>query len=92
MAAQAVGGAAGNMITVHNVVAASAVVGLVGREGDLIRQTVIPLTYYLVMAGSLAYLFSYGIGVNLGTVLLLLLIAVLAGAFVRMRRGAAAAR
>ncbi|GAA3752159.1 lactate permease [Spinactinospora alkalitolerans] len=92
VAAQAVGGAAGNMITVHNVVAASAVVGLVGREGDLIRQTVIPLTYYLVMAGSLAYLFSYGIGVNLGTVLLLLLIAVLAGAFVRMRRGAAAAR
>lgn len=50
VALQAVGGAAGNMICVHNVVAASAVVGLVGREGLLIRKTLIPMTYYLVMA------------------------------------------
>ncbi|MYF76683.1 MAG: L-lactate permease, partial [Acidobacteria bacterium] len=33
VALQAVGGAAGNMICVHNVVAASAVVGLLGKEG-----------------------------------------------------------
>ena len=33
VALQAVGGAAGNMICVHNVVAAAATVGLLGREG-----------------------------------------------------------
>jgi lactate permease len=51
VALQAVGGAAGNMICVHNVVAASAVVGLVGKEGHLIRKTLIPMIYYLIMAG-----------------------------------------
>ncbi len=51
VACQAVGGAAGNMITVHNVVAAAAVVGLMDREGEIIRKTLIPLTYYLIMAG-----------------------------------------
>ena len=56
---QALGGAAGNMITVHNVVAASATVGLVGREGLLIRRTIVPMTYYVVFAGSLGLLFAY---------------------------------
>lgn len=51
VALQAVGGAAGNMICVHNVVAASATVGLLGREGALIRKTLIPTVYYLVAAG-----------------------------------------
>jgi len=59
VAAQVVGGAAGNMITVHNVVAASATVGLVGREGDLIRKTFIPMTYYCLFAGALSFWFSY---------------------------------
>jgi len=48
---QAVGGAAGNMICVHNVVAASATVGLVNREGDLIAKALLPMTYYVVAAG-----------------------------------------
>ncbi len=51
VALQAVGGAAGNMICVHNVVAASATVGLHGKEGALIRKTLIPTVYYLVAAG-----------------------------------------
>jgi lactate permease len=55
---QAVGGAAGNMITVHNVVAASATVGLVGREGILISRTILPMTYYVVFAGLLGLLFA----------------------------------
>ena len=58
---QALGGAAGNMITVHNVVAASATVGLVGREGLLIRRTIYPMFYYVVAAGLLGLLFSYGV-------------------------------
>lgn len=56
---QALGGAAGNMITVHNVVAASATVGLVGREGLLIRRTIVPMIYYVVFAGLLGLLFAY---------------------------------
>jgi lactate permease len=53
VALQAVGGAAGNVICVHNVVAACAVVGLVGREGDVIRVTTIVFLYYIVVAGSI---------------------------------------
>ena len=59
VAQQAVGGAAGNMICVHNVVAAAAVVGLIGREGDLIRITIRPMIYYAVMAGLLFYAYSW---------------------------------
>jgi lactate permease len=51
VALQAVGGAAGNMICVHNVVAASATVGLTDREGDLIRKTLVTMAYYVVQAG-----------------------------------------
>jgi len=56
VALQAVGGAAGNMICVHNVVAASAVVGLLGKEGLLIRKTLIPMTYYLIVAALIGLL------------------------------------
>jgi lactate permease len=61
---QAVGGAAGNMIAVHNVVAASATVGLLGREGAIIRKTLIPMTYYVLTAGTLGMAFIAG-GFNL---------------------------
>jgi lactate permease len=73
VAAQAVGGAAGNMITVHNVVAAAATVGLVGREGDLLRKVVIPCGYYLTAAGVMTYLIVWGFGANIGTAGLALL-------------------
>ncbi|MDZ5470520.1 L-lactate permease [Bacillus sp. 31A1R] len=53
VALQAIGGAAGNMICVHNVVAASATVGLVGKEGALIRKALIPMSYYVLAAGTL---------------------------------------
>jgi lactate permease len=56
VALQAVGGAAGNMICVHNVVAASAVVGLLGREGLLIRKTLIPMIYYILVAALIGFL------------------------------------
>ncbi|MFZ5826437.1 MAG: L-lactate permease [Bacillota bacterium] len=68
VAVQAVGGAAGNMITVHNVVAAAAVVGLAGMEGVMIRKTIIPMSYYCLLAGSMAFIWNYGIGFNLGTI------------------------
>ena len=67
---QAVGGAAGNMICVHNVVAASATVGLLGKEGSVIRKTLIPMTWYALFAGGLGLVFLNGLGLNLGTLIL----------------------
>ena len=64
VALQAVGGAAGNMICIHNVVAASAVVGLTGKEGSIIRKTLIPMTYYLIAAALIGFLLIL-IGVRL---------------------------
>jgi len=55
VALQAVGGAAGNVICVHNVVAALAVVGLTGREGDVIRKTLLVFAYYALTAGVIGF-------------------------------------
>lgn len=71
VATQAVGGAAGNMITVHNVVAAAATVGLVGKEGQLLRKTIFPMMYYCLLTGALAFIWINGIGMNLGTISLI---------------------
>lgn len=58
VALQAVGGAAGNMICIHNIVAASATCGLVGKEGALIRKTIFPSCYYLIVAGIIGIIYS----------------------------------
>lgn len=73
VALQAVGGAAGNMIAVHNVVAASATVGLVGKEGLLIRKTIWPMAYYALFAGCIGYtiLFGFGIGAILAAAMVI---------------------
>lgn len=64
VALQAVGAAAGNMIAIHNIVAAAATVGLLGQEGTLLRKTILPTLYYVLFAGLLGmaaiYLFSVG--------------------------------
>ncbi len=70
VALQAIGGAAGNMICVHNVVAASAAGGLTGKEGLLIRKTLIPTAYYVTFAGALGSVWFYGFGMNPSTILL----------------------
>ena len=57
--AQAVGGAIGNLVAIHNVVAALATVGLVGQEGRVMRLNLIPLAYYATGVGVLSLLFSY---------------------------------
>ncbi|WP_323883376.1 L-lactate permease [Aeromonas caviae] len=63
LALQAVGAAAGNMIAIHNVVAASATVGLLGREGATLRKTTLPTLYYLLVTGliGLALMYSFHI-------------------------------
>lgn len=59
VAAQAVGGAMGNMICIHNIVAASAVVGLSGMEGVILKRTVLPFIIYGLIVGIIASLFSF---------------------------------
>jgi len=81
VALQAVGGAAGNIICVHNVVAASAVVGLAGKEGAVIRKTLLPFAYYAVLPGAMGYWIVWHTQrgfLNLGSlVVTLILVAVL---------------
>ena len=43
----------GNMIAIHNIVAASATVGFLGKEGMVLKKTIAPTIYYLVVAGVL---------------------------------------
>ena len=64
VALQAVGAAAGNMIAIHNVVAASATVGLLGKEGATLRKTIIPTIYYLAVIGIMGLLAVYVVGVT----------------------------
>lgn len=63
LALQAVGAAAGNMIAIHNVVAASATVGLLGKEGSVLRKTIFPTLYYLIFTGLIGMLLIGVVGV-----------------------------
>lgn len=64
VAVQAIGAAAGNMVAIHNVVAASATVGLLGREGSILRKTVWPTLYYVLFTGLIALFAIYVLGVS----------------------------
>ena len=64
VALQAVGAAAGNMIAIHNVVAASATVGLLGKEGLVLRKTIIPTIYYVLLVGFLGLLGVHLLGIT----------------------------
>jgi lactate permease len=64
VALQAVGAAAGNMIAIHNVVAASATVGLLGKEGATLRKTILPTIYYLLVVGVLGLIAVHVVGVT----------------------------
>jgi len=63
--AQAVGGAIGNLVAIHNVVAALATVGLVGQEGRVIRLNLVPLVYYAFFVGIWTMLFAFVLFPNL---------------------------
>ena len=55
------GGAMGNMICVHNIVAACAVSGLIGREGDILKQTVWPFLLYSIPVGIVACVLVFAV-------------------------------
>ncbi len=93
VALQAVGGAAGNTICVHNVVAASAVVGLVGKEGIVIRKTLWVFCYYALFAGALGYALvwsntkgPFNAGTLLALAIVLGVVAVIVAAAAKNRR------
>lgn len=54
LALQSIGAAAGNMICVHNVVAALTTVGLVGKEGTVLRNNIKIALSYCILAGIFA--------------------------------------
>ncbi|TVQ12744.1 MAG: L-lactate permease [Bacteroidetes bacterium] len=56
---QNVGGSLGNMIAVHNIIAACATVGLVGVEGIILKRNAIPLLILAAMAGVVGLFLSY---------------------------------
>ncbi|MBW6481085.1 MAG: L-lactate permease, partial [Bacteroidales bacterium] len=56
---QNVGGAIGNMIAVHNIIAACATVGLVGVEGILLKRNLIPVLILATIAGIVGLFLSY---------------------------------
>ncbi|MCM0582645.1 L-lactate permease [Weissella diestrammenae] len=58
LAMQVIGAAAGNMVCVHNIVAASAVVGLGGQEGAILRKTAIPAVIYAILLGITGFVWS----------------------------------
>jgi lactate permease len=80
VALQAIGGAAGNTICIHNIVAASAVVGLLGKEGVVVRKTFLVFLYYCIIPGAIGYAYLYWQSkgaVNLGTGILIAFIGLL---------------
>ncbi len=56
---QLLGADAGNMACVHNVVAAVSVLGLQGKEGTVIRYTMVPMLLFCVAAGALGLLVTW---------------------------------
>jgi len=56
---QNIGGALGNMICVHNVIAACATVGLIGVEGLLIRRNLIPMTLTAILVGIVGLILAF---------------------------------
>jgi len=62
LALQAVGGAAGNMICIHNVVAVLTTVGMVGKEGLVVRKNLPIAVLYGLTAGALSWAGSMFLG------------------------------
>lgn len=58
LALQGIGANAGNMMCVMNVVAAATVVGMAGRESEIIRKTMPVAIGYALLAGTIATLWG----------------------------------
>ncbi|MFY1026823.1 L-lactate permease [Actinobacillus seminis] len=54
LALQSVGGAMGNMVCINNIVAVSSVLNINNKEGAIIKQTVVPMAVYGIIAAVIA--------------------------------------
>lgn len=54
MGAQSLGSAIGNIICPHNIIAGSATVGITGKEGEVLRVTLVACLIYALFGGGLA--------------------------------------
>lgn len=59
VASQVVGGAMGNMVCIHNIVAVCAVVGLFGKEGAILKANFPAFIIYGIMAGAMTCLLLF---------------------------------
>ena len=60
---QCVGAAVGNMVCINNAVAASATIGVTGREGKLIKRNAIPMLIYTLITVAIFYI-VLGLGIT----------------------------
>ena len=60
---QCVGAAVGNMVCINNAVAASATIGVSGREGKLIKRNAIPMLIYTLITVAIFYI-VLGLGIT----------------------------
>ncbi len=51
LALQSAGGAMGNMVCIHNIVAVCSILGLQDEEGTILRKTFLPTLLYGAIAG-----------------------------------------
>ena len=56
---QCVGGAIGNMVCINNAVAASATIGISGKEGKLIKTNAIPMVIYALVTAAIFYVVNW---------------------------------
>lgn len=77
IALQSVGAAAGNMFSVHNVITAAAAVGLVGKEGYIIRKVLIPASYYILLTGAIGYVILSGFALNIGSLVIVAIFSII---------------
>lgn len=59
VAIQNVGGGVGNMVSVQNIAAICGVVGITGREGDILRKVVVPTVIFALFAGAVGTILVY---------------------------------
>lgn len=59
LSSQVIGAAARSMICVFNIVAVSGVIGLFGKEGQILRKTIVPALIYGILVSSDACLYIF---------------------------------
>jgi len=56
LSAQSVGGAMGNMVSINNIVAVCSILGIINKEGEILKKTFLPTLLYGGIAAIAAYI------------------------------------